>query len=95
MSPLQSSKPSARLLQVAEETDALAAGLQRFTHRQQRRHAEERQRQELLERRHGGGGPLGGGELVWGMRGRVGGTRVSWGRGQSMPVWELWRGSDG
>ncbi|PSC73478.1 Qb-SNARE Bos1 Membrin family [Micractinium conductrix] len=47
--------------QVAEETDALAAGLQRFTHRQQRRHAEERQRQELLERRHGGGGPLGGG----------------------------------
>ena len=40
---------------MAEETDALRVGLDRFLHRQQRRHGEEQQRKELLERRAGGG----------------------------------------
>ena len=45
----------AKVEQVAEETDALRVGLDRFTHRQQQRQVEERQRQELLARRAGGG----------------------------------------
>ncbi|KAI7838538.1 hypothetical protein COHA_007681 [Chlorella ohadii] len=44
--------------QVAEEADALRAGMDRFGHRQQRRHVEEAQRRELMERGAGGGGPL-------------------------------------
>ena len=43
---------------MAEETDALRMGLDRFSHRQQRRQVEEQQRRELLERRIGAGSPV-------------------------------------
>lgn len=40
---------------IAEETDALRVGLDKYSHRQNRRQIEEDQRQELLQRRLGGG----------------------------------------